>query len=73
MYDVEPDPYYTILEVCHLVSVSKATVYKWIYGDDTHGPVFPRDAWIKLPGSGYIRIKGATIVKLMNEDYSSKG
>ena len=52
-------PFYSISEVCDILRVCKVTVYKWIHGDDTQEPVFPRDGWIKLPGSGHIRIKGS--------------
>jgi len=64
------EPYYTILEVCEIFDISKATVYKWLHGNEVQRPVIPKDGWIRLPGSGQIRIEGEIVKKLMSGDCS---
>jgi len=66
------EPYYTILEVCEIFDISKATVYKWLHGNEVQRPVIPRDGWIRLPGSGQIRIEGEIVKKLMSGGCSPK-
>lgn len=55
---------YSVLEVAHILSVSKATVYKWLALDAPEEAVIHPDDWLKLPGSGHIRIFERAIVKL---------
>jgi len=66
------EPYYTIFEICEIFVISKATVYNWLHGNEVQKPVIPRDGWIRLPGSGQIRIKGEIVKKLMSGDCSPR-
>jgi len=64
------EPYYTIFEIFEIFVISKPTVYNWLHGNEVQRPVIPRDGWIRIPGSGQIRIKGEIVKKLMGGECS---
>ncbi|EFK10159.1 conserved hypothetical protein [delta proteobacterium NaphS2] len=48
-------------EAARLFSVDKRTVSKWLKDES----IIPSSEWYRLPGSGYIRIRKAAILRLM--------
>ena len=50
---------FSVAEVAELMAVDPQTVKKWIDAE-----VIPPAAWMRLPGSGHIRVKEWAVVKL---------
>ena len=55
---------FSVSEVADLLSVTRQTVFKWLALDEPEEAVIPPEAWVRLPGSGHIRIKEWAVVKL---------
>jgi len=67
--------FYTVGEVCSILSVHPKTVLKWLSpGDPTKALVDPSD-WFRLPG-GAIRVQREAVLKITREEvykYPGKG
>lgn len=62
-----PEDMYSVRDVADILHVSKQTVYKWLSLDAPDDAVIAPDDWVKLPGSGHIRIFRRAIDKLQSQ------